>query len=229
MQPSIMLKTPPNYKFSKVSDSTAMQDYKIDVANLLRISISPNDGFNKVNFVTENAQLQGRDYFEVYVGMDGKIKLPLIGYLHVLGKTTRELEEEIEKLYQNYYVKPFATVLVVNRRVVVFQGNSGRGRAISLTDYNTTVFEALGQAGGIFEDGKAYKVKLVRTINGKSEVYKLDLSTIEGIPAGNMVVMANDVIYVEPRMRFASRFVNEITPFLTLLSTSLIIYSLFKK
>jgi polysaccharide biosynthesis/export protein len=230
MRPSIMLKTPRNYKFATVNDTMSKLEYKIDVANLLRISISPNDGFNKVNFITENTQLAGgRDYFEVYVAVDGTVKLPLVGYINVLGKTTRQVEEEVEKLYQNYYVKPFVTVLVMNRRVMVFPGGGGTGRAVTLVDYNTTLYEVLAQAGGIVEDGKAYRIKLVRNVGGKSQVYKIDLSTVNGIPHGNMVVMANDLVYVEPRFRFASRFVNEITPFLTLFSTSLIIYSLVKK
>ena len=230
MKPSIMMKTPRGYDFAEVADTMAKLDYKLEVGNLLRISISPNDGFNKVNFITENTRLAGgKDYFEVYVDIDGTIKLPLVGYIPIIGKTARQLEEELEKLYQNYYVKPFVTVLVTNRRVVVFTGNGGTGRALPLLDYNTTLYEALAQAGGIVEDGKAYRVKLVRNVGDTSLVYKIDLSTVKGIPQGNMVIMANDIIYVEPRFRFASRFVSEITPFLTLLSTSLIVYSLVKK
>lgn len=223
-----MLKTPKNYQFAQVNDSMSQQDYKLEVANLLRISISPNDGFNRINFVTENSQVGGRDYLEVLVDINGDIKLPLIGHLNVLGKTTRQLEDEIETLYQNYYVKPFVTVLVMNRRVVVFQGDGGIGKAITLLDYNTTLFEAIAQAGGIFEDGKAYKIKLVRSIGGKTDVYKIDLSKIEGVKQGNMIVMANDVIYVEPRVRYTQRFLTEITPVLTLLSTSLVLYSVIK-
>jgi polysaccharide biosynthesis/export protein len=229
MRPSILLRAPNNYPYLSVSDTMSKIFYKLEPANVLKISISPNDGFNKVNFMAESGQLQGNNFIDVLVEMDGTIKLPLIGHLKVAGKTTRELEDELESLYQNYYVKPFVTILVSNQRYTVFPGNGGSGRVIALKDYNTTLYEAIGQAGGINEDGKAYKIKLVRNENGQSKVYRVDLSTIEGIRQGNMIIMANDIIYVESRMRFAQRFLSEITPFLTLFSTSLVLYSVIKK
>ncbi len=57
----------------------------------------------------------------------------------------------------------------------------------------------------------------------------MDLSKIEGLAMGNTVVHANDIIYIEPRYRVARTIVGELAPILSLLSTTLLIYSLFLK
>ncbi|MBK6834533.1 MAG: hypothetical protein IPG89_09750 [Bacteroidetes bacterium] len=51
---------------------------------------------------------------------------------------------------------------------------------------NTTVFEAIALAGGISQDGKAYRIKLIRRVTPNSNpiVYLIDLSKIEGIAPG---------------------------------------------
>ncbi len=90
--------------------------------------------------------------------------------------------------------------------------------------------EALALAGGISEDGKAYKIKLIRNTPGKKpEVYLMDLSKISGLSAANTQVQAYDIIYVEPRYRPIRTISNEIAPALTLLTTGIILFSLFSR
>lgn len=234
VRPNFLLKTPKNYQFDKLNDSMTIQDYKIGLADLLKISISPNDGFSKVQF--SNVQESGaasnskgsNDFLEAIVGNDGNIKLPLIGSLSALGKTTKEFEVEIEKKFENYYIKPFATVQVINNRVVVYTGGGGNpAKSLPLIDNKTTLFEILAQAGGIFNDGMAYKIKLIRTAGIKTQVFQIDLSTINNLKEGYIFVMPNDIIYVEPRKRIGQKIIQELAPYLTLLSTSLVFYSVF--
>jgi hypothetical protein len=45
---------------------------------------------------------------------------------------------------------------------------------------------------------KHIKLKLIRNQGDKPKVYLMDLSKIEGIAVGNTVVLAHDIIYVEP-------------------------------
>lgn len=39
----------------------------------------------------------------------------------------------------------------------------------------------------------------------------------------NLTLRANDIIYVEPRLKPITRFLNELNPYITLLSTTLLI------
>ncbi len=168
---------------------------------------------------------------EETVDKDGLLKLPLLGKVYVAGLTLREAQTMLEKEYEEFYVKPFVQLKIINKRVIVFPGRSGDAKVIPINNNNTTVFEVLALSGGISDDGKAYRIKLIRRPSPleKPLVFLIDLSKIEGIAQGNITVLANDIIYVETRPRLAQKTLQEITPYLSLLTTSLTLYYIFTK
>jgi polysaccharide biosynthesis/export protein len=227
LRPSLLLKTPPDYVFEKVSDSMATQDYRIAPTDAISFRILSNEGFKLVDISATQVNL-GVTTIETTVELDGTIKIPLVGRIKVQGLTIREAEQMLETRFSEFYIGPYILFKVTNRRVTVFPGNAGSARVIPINNNNTTVFEALALAGGITEDGKAYKVKLVRRTNNKPKVYLMDLSTIEGLKDGNTIVQANDIIYVEPRNRIGQRLSQEVVPYVSLLSTIFLIYSIYR-
>ena len=206
----------------------AIREYHIAPTDAISFRILSNEGFKLVDINNTNINLAATT-IETTVELDGTIKIPLIGRVKVEGLTVREAEQMLETRFSEFYIGPYILFKVTNKRVIIFPGNAGQARVIPIQNNNTTVFEALALAGGVSEDGKAYKVKLVRKASPKSKVYLMDLSTIEGLREGNTIVQANDIIYVEPRNRVGQRVAAEIVPYFTLLSTLLIVYSLFKK
>ena len=76
-------------------------------------------------------------------------------------------------------------------------------------------------------NAQTQKIKLIRKEKGDVKVYLLDLSTIEGVQYVNSVVQANDIIYVEPTAELAKEILRDLTPVLSLLSSLLVIYSIF--
>jgi polysaccharide export outer membrane protein len=222
-----MLKTPRNYTFDKLADSLSKEDYKISPNNAIEFRVFSNDGFKMIDLTNSS----GNGFTEVTSTVDnlGYLKLPLLGNIKIAGLTVHEAEQVLEEKYSEFYVKPYVQLRISNKRVIVFPGNGGTARVVPLANNNTTVFEALAQAGGITEDGKAFRVKLIRNDKVKPRVFLMDLSRIEGLAAGNTIVLANDIIYVEPRIRFAKRAVAELAPILSLLSTVLLVYTLLKK
>jgi len=135
----------------------------------------------------------------------------------------------LEDKYIVYFNKPFVQLKVTNNRVTIFPGGQGsQAVVVNLDNPNTTLFEALAKAGGI-QDGKAHRVKLIRGDLKNPQVYLIDLSTIEGMTKANLTLQANDIIYVEPRDKVPQKVIEAITPYLTLLSTFLLIYGLFVK
>jgi len=225
---NLMLKTPKDYTYDKIADSLSKQDYKIEANDIVNVRIFANDGFKIVDLASSN-QVQRFIEIDYVINMDGTCKLPLIGRVKLAGLSVREATEYLEQIYADYYVKPFVFMTVTNKRVIVFPGNGGVARVLNLTNNNTTVIEALALTGGISEDGKAYKVKLIRNQGDKPKVYLMDLSKIEGIAVGNTVVLAHDIIYVEPRYRFARTIVAEITPIISLISTTFLLYTLVRR
>lgn len=227
---NLMLKTPKNYVYDKLTDSISRLSYRIAANDAIQYRIVTNDGYKLVDLAGSLNNAGFRTDLEVIVETDGTVKLPSVGYVKLLGMSLREAEALLEEKYSVFYVKPFVTLKVTNKRVIVFPGNGGIARSLSLTNNNTTVIEAIALAGGLTEDSKAYKVKLLRTHDdAKSQVFLMDLSKIEGLADANTRVHANDIIYVEPRYKFTRTLVTELTPLITLLSTSLIIYTLIKK
>lgn len=229
LRPSLMLKTPPNYVFEKVSDSMTVQEYHIAPTDAISFRILSNEGFKLVDISAANVNNLAISTIETTVELDGTVKIPLIGRVKVQGLTIREAEQMLETRFSEFYIGPYVLFRVTNKRVIVFPGNAGQARVVQIVNNNTTVFEALALAGGITEDGKAYKVKLVRRPTPlKSRVYLMDLSTIEGLREGNTIVQANDIIYVEPRNRVGQRVSSEIFPYVSILSSLFLIYSIYK-
>lgn len=222
---NLMLRTPKDFNYDKLVDSLGRLDYKIAPNDLIIYRVFTNDGFKLIDLASSNAVF--RNDIDVVVESDGTIKMPLIGRIPIAGMTIREAEKIMEEKYSDYYVKPFVTLKVSNKRVIIFPGNSGNARVIALNNNNTTVLEVIAAAGGIPEDGKAYKAKLIRKnpdLSKKPYVFLMDLSRIEGLEAGNSKVQADDIIYVEPRYRPLRTFSTEIAPLLSILTSLLILY-----
>jgi len=223
-----MLTTPPGYKYANLNDSLARLTYLLAPNDIISFQIFTNDGFKMVD-VINNAQASYFVKAEAPIEADGTIKMPMVGRVKLAGLTVQDAEKKLESLYAEFYIKPFVRLSVNNKRVIVFPGNNAVAKVIPLQNNNTTVLEAIALAGGIPEDGKAYKVKLIRTLpDGKSVVYLLDLSTIDGLSQGQTTVLANDIIYVEPRYRPVQAFVRDISPILSLLLSTLIFLRVYR-
>ncbi|MGQ0829020.1 MAG: polysaccharide biosynthesis/export family protein [Bacteroidota bacterium] len=230
LNPNIMLKTGKDYKYATNPDSTKVSEYKISSNDILQFSIYSNDGFKLVDLTSlENTRIRRIEgNIDYLVELDGNVKLPVLGRKKLSGLTIREAELLLEESYSAFYIKPFVVMEVTNRRVIIFPGSAGDARVIPLRYNNMTLMEALAQAGGIANDGKAKQVKLIRQNNDKNDVYLIDLSKIEGIKYGTMVLQANDIIYVESRRRYTSRLLQEIVPIVSLISTTFVLFTYSK-
>lgn len=238
LNPSIMLQTKKDYKFDSVKlDSAAYmsQEYHIAPNDIIEFRLFANDGFTIINLSTltnrEGAAYFNNIRFEYLIDNHGIVKLPVIGEIKLSGYTVREAEDTLQRRYSKYYIDPFAMLEVVNKRVIVFPGNDGQAKVVRLQNSNTTLIETIALAGGIPESGKAYSIKLIRNNGDPSQplVYHFDLSKIESIPQANMLVQANDIIYVEPRKYYARETLREITPIISLFTTALAIYAIFTR
>ncbi|GAB4145585.1 MAG: hypothetical protein Fur0041_20180 [Bacteroidia bacterium] len=224
-----MLQTDKNFKFDTLpADSSLSKEYKLAPNDIIELRLFANDGFKLIDIISglgtnAGANVMLRNGFEYVLDMNGIAKLPIIGNVNLKGMTIIQAQLHLEERYSEFYVKPFVLLQVINRRVIVFPGEPGAAKIVSIANNNTTVMEVLAAAGGISASGKAYNIKLIRKTNDPAhpKIYKLDLSRIEGIAQANLVVQSNDIIYVEPRRRLATQTLREITPILSL-TTSLI-------
>lgn len=230
-----MLEADKHFKYDTLKLDSFSSEYRLAPDDIIELRLFANDGFKMVDLITSGANAQAnsivRQGFEYSIDARGYAKLPILGLVKLDSMTIREAETHLEERYSVYYVKPYVIIRVASRRVVVFPGGPGEAKVVPLVSGNTTVFEAIAQAGGISGNGKAHKISLIRQSDnpGQPYVYRLDLSDIRNVEQGSIVVQSNDVIYVEPRKRYASRTLQEVTPILSLISATFSMYVLLAR
>lgn len=224
-----MFSTPKGYVFDSIPDTTTKQ-YILQPNDIFYFRLFANDGFKLID-LTAGTGGQGKanqmpnqsqeNLFQYFVEFDGTTKLPIIGRTKLAGMTMREAELFLKEKYSFSFNDPFVQMSVLNRRVFVFPGEYGQARVIGLTNNNTTLMEALAIAGGLSENGKAQRIKLIRKTSDPNNplVYQFDMSTIEGLRYANMIVQTEDIVYVEPRRKIGSNILKEVMPWATLITT----------
>lgn len=223
---NLMFKTHTDFVFD-VPDDSANTEYRISPNDVLLFRLFTNDGARLLETTTgENNRFLALNDIFYAVEPDGVVELPEIGRMQVEGLTTIELQDILEEKYDSLYNGPYAIVQVMNNRIMVFPGAGARARVVPLTNRNTTLIEALALAGGIDQRGDASKIKVIRRESGKYEVYKINLATIEGIEDANLIVQANDIIYVEPVPEIAAEVFRDVSPFVSLVSGLALIYAI---
>lgn len=223
---NIMLKSPTG-EYANL-DSLPLRpigEYLISPDDKIIFSISTNDGTKLIESLSsiETAVKPSGFSMDYLVRQDSLVELPVLGNIKVAGLTIPACEALLEEKFSTTYQAPFVQVKVVNQRVIVFPGGGGDALVIPLLNSNTTLMEVIAQAGGIPERGRANSIKLMRKENGKRNVYSIDLSTIKGLQYTDIIVQANDYVYIEPNPQLARETIKEVAPVVSLLSSALII------
>lgn len=229
---NVMFKTDTDYEFDTLDDTTTT-NFLISPNDEILFRLFSNEGARLIEMtagIQEGAQNRAiLPSFTYTVQPDGMIELPEVGFVQLAGMNIQEAQLHLEELYAEYYKKPFAQIQIVNNRAIVFSGEGGNASVVPLRNQNMTLIEVLAMAGGVAERGNASKVKLIRRYDDKPyDVFLMDLSTIEGIQYANMIVQANDVIYVEPVPEIAREILQDISPIVTIISNIALIYAIFR-
>lgn len=177
---------------------------------------------NKTNPSSSNLIL---DYL---VQDNGMVTLPVLGDVKIEGLSIPETESKLEDLLKPNYQDPFVQIKLTNQRILVFT-SKGIGQVVPLTNSNTTLLEVIAMAGGIKEFSKSNSIRLARDIGGKRKIYLVDLSKIENIQNADITVQNGDIIYIDHHPRKANNVLREATPWLSILSSSLAIYTFLIK
>lgn len=202
------------------------KDYVIQKNDILKVEVFSNKGERIIDPNPEltqqngnNSNDQSRQRFEYLVDENGMAKLPVIGEIRLEGFTLREAEKITQKEYELYFKEAFVIMEFRNKRIV-FLGATG-GQVIPLTNQNVSLAEAIALAKGLPNDSKAHTIKVIRD----NHVYQIDLSTLEGFKAGNMIMEPGDIVYIDPIRRPFSEGLRDNAAILSLLVsiTSLIV------
>jgi len=104
----------------------------------------------------------------VVVRPDGKITVPLVGEIYVIGMTPMQLQDTLTEKLKPFVNTPAITVVVreINSRKVYLIGHVVHEGAFRITG-STTVSEIIAEAGGLQTFAKRKKIYVLRKVNGK--------------------------------------------------------------
>jgi polysaccharide export outer membrane protein len=227
-----MLRTPKDYEFDKIKTELNNIEYKIDINDQLTFQLYTNNGFQLIDMFSANGsgnnqsqkimqQNTRNNNGSLYlVRQDSLVEFPIIGDINIVGKSIKETEVYLESLLSEFYVDPFIVLGVSTKRIFLFNGASG-GEAVvvNLLYNNMTLFEVLATAGGISASNSSKKIKIIRKTNDGNKIYNVDLSTIDGINKGNMIMQSHDIVYITPNFNLGSEIVQDINSVFSFIST----------
>jgi polysaccharide export outer membrane protein len=174
-------------------------DYRISEQDILQISVFQVNDLNNA----------------VQVSQDGSITLPLIGKVQVAGRTTDEAEQIIAgKLRQKYLQSPQVSVAVktYGKRITV-SGAVGGPRVLA-DDGNTTLSQAIANAGGVSDIGNSDRVHVARSKNGHVQDDLYDLDDIQAGKVSDPLLKGGDIVVVERSgYRVAFKEIGALMPF----------------
>jgi polysaccharide export outer membrane protein len=161
--------------------------------------------------------------------MNGMYNLPLLGRTNLNGMTLFEAQSYLEKQFAQYFVDPYCVLRIVNNRFIYFSGGGSLSRVVNLPNYRVSILEAITIAGGINSRGISSKIKVIRNVKGKNEVYLFDMSKIEALQYNEFYIQNGDIVYVEPRPLYASGISSVISPIVSLATTIILYLSILAK
>ncbi len=133
------------------------------------------------------------------VNPEGNIQLPILGTIKAAGITKRQLKEEITNqiLDKKLLLDPIVTIRHLNYEVTVI-GEVAKPTVINVPNEKISLLKALGIAGDITVYGKKENVLLIREVDGKRKVKRINLNSKNFLTSSYYYLQPNDVVYVEP-------------------------------
>jgi polysaccharide export outer membrane protein len=218
------------------ADTLSYEDYRVRTGDRLyvyvysideRVSSMFNPSGNGVSSsqIRQGNNMNGSyDLYTYLVYDDGTIDYPMVGRMEVRGMTTREIKNELEHRLMEYVqeqtdYKLLSVEVNIVRRSFSVISDHGSG-TFSLTKEKVTIFEALAMAGDIGDFGDRSKVRIVREIEGQTQVKVFDVRSEDIVNSEFYYIEPNDVIYIQ-RIKGQSFGVNSVTTTISVAATTL--------
>jgi polysaccharide export outer membrane protein len=137
----------------------------------------------------------------VQVADAGTVSLPLVGEIHVMGRTAQEVERDLtRRLGAKYLQDPQVNIYIreYNSQRVTLEGAVKTPGVFPLKG-KTTLLQTVASAGGLTESADS-TVVVFREDNGKRAAAKFDLDDIRSGTAEDPTLRAGDVIVVSNSM-----------------------------
>lgn len=183
------------------------EPYRLQVNDLLSIRIKALDQekvgiFNPISDASPNATGEEKLYYDGFVVNDqGQIRMPLIGYIDVLGNTVDEVREKLEKILLEDYFREesnlYVTVKLAGIRYTINGEINSPGSKIIYRD-QLSIMEAIANSGDIAITGDRSDVTIIRQYPSGQRVHRIDLTKLDAMNSPYYYVKPNDLILINP-------------------------------
>jgi polysaccharide export outer membrane protein len=192
---------------SAVLSSSEPKIQQNDVVGITVTSLSPesnnlfnmNYGSNVVNTNTNSSSITDLSVPKVgyRVDQDGNIGFPVLGQVKLAGLTTDEAQTYLVKQLSGYLKSPLVSVNFLNFKITVI-GEVNRPGTFNVNANSINLLEALGLAGDMTAYGKRENVLLIRQIDNKRTMVRINLNDSRVFDTPYYYLHQNDIVYVEP-------------------------------
>ena len=218
------------------ADTLTYEDYEVRVGDRLYVYVYSIDErvskmFNPTGTGINSSQIRqsssaggSYDLYTYLVLDDGSIDYPMVGRIPVRGKTTREIKHDLERELSSYVAgyqdyKMLSVEVNIVRRSFSVISDKGSG-TFTIPKEKVTIFEALAMAGDIGDFGDRSKVRIVRELEGETQIKVFDVRSKDIINSEFYYIEPNDVIYIQ-RIKGQSFGVNSVTTSISVVATTL--------
>lgn len=188
--------------------------------------------FNSAGVQIEN---EGGSLLSTTYGVDarGNIDFPILGELHVEGKTLNEVQKDIStEITRRGYIKDPVVKAELENFTVTVIGQLGQ-KIIPVEGSSLNLIQLLAQLEGELLSAKIPDVMVIRTENGMRQAYQVSFQTKELYNSPVYYLQQNDVIYVKPRgVRLSNGgdlFLKYFSPLVSAISSSILIILYLRK
>lgn len=199
--------------FSDLSDTTAYTSQilndiepKIRVDDILGITVSTlniesnalfNQGVTGTLSTDYMGNIKGTNSDGYLVDKNGYINYPVIGKIHVAGLTKEAATTVMRSKIAESVKDPIVNIRFLNFRISVI-GEVLRPGSFIVPNEKINILEALGLAGDMTPFGRRENVLIIREVEGKRTMARLNLNEQTALNSPFFYLQQNDVVYVEP-------------------------------
>jgi polysaccharide export outer membrane protein len=196
--PGTALNEPSQFTASARADANSAE-YVIAPQDVLQVTVF------QVPDLSKSTQVNG----------NGDVTLPLIGQVHVGGRTVERAQQEIaERLGKKYIQSPQVTVLVTKSGQRVTVNGAVKSPSVLTIDGKLTLSQAIAQTGGLSELANSSRIHVARVADEQVKDVVFNLDEIQSGAAADPTLRGGDIVIAEDsNTRVALKNIKDLLPF----------------